>query len=433
MATRLPRLGGARAHVGIRHSMAAVSKVLLQRGRQHWLVVAAALAVTLGAGAASELGLTANSSLKPTTAASASPGAAHSTAGSGKGSGTVALADGAHPMKFGLDYGSTLMSQSPAGIRTSLQDAVTVGAKWVRIDLPWETVQPNNALTYKWGKFDVVADTAKSLGLKIDAVLDATAYWDTTQACKRGTANTTFCPPSSDADFAKFAAAAARRYKNRGVGAWEVWNEPNLAARWWPTPNAPAYAQMLTTVSNAIRGADRGALVLMAGLAAVPDDAKQGFVSQNRFLADVAHVGGSLANVDAVSYHPFSAPTRPSLAGDFADVSGSPDNLLRILQTSGNPKLQIWITESGDTEYDGALPPFGTKPTATQLQGQAAYATDLVRTVSANPNVAADFWFADQDIATEHLYWGLRDETGKARPVFNTLKTAIAACGCSVG
>lgn len=413
--------------------MAAVSKALLQRGRRHWLVAAAALAVTLGAGAAGEFGLTANSSLKPSAAASASPSAAHGKTGPAKGNGTAVLADGAHPMKFGLDYGSTLLSESPAGIRNSLQDAVVEGAKWVRIDLPWETVQPTSALTYKWAKFDVVADTAKSLGLKIDAVLDATAYWDTTQACKKGTSNTTTCPPSSNADFAKFAAAAVRRYKDRGVGAWEVWNEPNLAGRWWPSPNAAAYAQMLSTVSNAIRGADRGAFILMAGLAAVPDDPAQGFISQNRFLADVAHVGGSLANVNAISYHPFSAPTRASQAGDFADVSGSPDNLLRILQTSGNPNVQIWLTEAGDTEYDGALPPFGTKPTATQLQGQAAYATDLVRTVSSNPNIAAAFWFSDQDILVDHLYWGLRDETGKARPVFNTLKAAIAACGCSVG
>jgi hypothetical protein len=324
------------------------------------------------------------------------------------------------------------MSQSPAGIRTSLQDAVTVGAKWVRLDLPWELVQPNNALTYKWGKFDVVADTAKSLGLKIDAVLDATAYWDTTPACKRGTPTTTFCPPASNADFAKFAAAATRRYQNRGVGAWEVWNEPNIAGRWWPSPNAAAYAQMLSTVSAAIREADHGAFILMGGLAAVPDDPAQGYVAHNRYLRDVVSVAGSLANVNAISFHPFSAPTRPSQAGDYAEISGSPDNLLRTLQAGGDPKVQIWLTESGDTEYDGALPPFGTKATATQLQSQAAYATDLVRTVSTNPNIAADFWFADQDILVDHLYWGLRDETGKARPVFNALKAAIAACGCSI-
>lgn len=404
-------------------------KALPQRGRQHWIVVAAALAVTLGAAAAAEAGLTANSGLKPAAPAAGSASAAPPAA---KTSGPP-LAAGAHVMKFGLDYGSTLMNESPGAVRTSLQDAVTLGAKWIRVDLPWETIQPVDAQTSRWGKFDVVADTAQSLGLKIDAILDATAYWDTTPACKKGARDTTICPPSSNADFAKFAAAAVRRYKSRGVGAWEVWNEPNIAGNWWPRPDAAAYAQMLATVSSAIRSADHGAFVLMGGLAAVPDDPVQGYEAHNRFLSAVVAVGGSLAHVDAVSYHPFSAPTPASLAADFADVSGSPDNLLRILQLGGYPKMQIWITESGDTEYDGALPPIGTKTTASQLRGQAAYATDLVRTVSVNPNIAADFWFADEDIPSAHLYWGLRDETGKARPVFDTLKAAIAACGCSVG
>lgn len=400
-----------------------MSKALPGSGRQRWLVVAAALVVTLGAGAAGELGLTANANLKPGQAASASPTAAPA----------VTLAAGAHPTKFGLDYASTLMTESPAEIRASLRDAVTEGAKWIRVDLPWETVQPDDALTYKWGKFDEVADAAKSLGIKIDAILDATAYWDTTPSCKRNVADTTLCPPSSNDDFARFAAAAARRYENRGVGAWEIWNEPNMSGRWWPTPDPAGYARMLDTVAAAIRGVDRNAFVVMGGLAAVPNNQKLGYISQNDFLAGVANVRGGLTNVDAISYHPFSAPTRASQAGDFSDISGSPDNLLRILQLSNNTKVSIWITESGDTEYDGKVLPFGTKPTAAQLQAQAAYAADLVTTVSTNPNVAADFWFADQDIPSENLYWGLRDETGKTRPVFTALRQAIAACGCSVG
>jgi polysaccharide biosynthesis protein PslG len=404
-----------------------VSKALPGSGRQRWLVVAAALVVTLGAGAAGELGLTANANLKPSQAASASTAAT-----SGKIGAAVPLAVGAHPLKFGLDYASTLMTESPAEIRTSLRDAVTEGTKWIRVDLPWETVQPDDALTYKWGKFDEVADTAKSLGIKIDAILDATAYWDTTPACKRAVPDTTLCPPSSNDDFARFAAAAVRRYENRGVGAWEIWNEPNMSGRWWPAPDPVAYTRMLSTVAAAVRGVDRNAFVLMGGLAAVPTNPKLGYISQNDFLAGAANVPGGLTNVDAISYHPFSAPTRASRAGDFSDISGSPDNLLRILQLSNNPKVQIWITESGDTEYDGRVLPFGTTPTAAQLQAQAAYAADLVATVSTNPNVAADFWFADQDIPSQHLYWGLRDETGKTRPVFTALKQAIAACGCSV-
>lgn len=421
--------------------------IRLKRGRTHWLVVAATLTVTLGVGAASELGLTANADIKPpaVTAASAAATPTHGapSASAGKASASAKAttsasakasgpAPGTHPMKFGVDYGSTLMTETPSQIRTSLQDAVSAGAKWIRVDLPWEAVQPTSPWSYNWSRFDVVADAARSLGLNVDAILDATAYWDTTPACKRGTPATTFCPPASNDDFARFATAAVQRYKNRAVRAWEIWNEPNISARWWPSPNAADYAQMLDTVARAIRTADHGAFTVMGGLAAVPDSPKQGYVSQNTYLNSLVGIKGSLADVNAVSYHPFSAPTLPSKAGDYSDVSSSPGNLLSILQTSGNPNVQIWITESGDTEYDGALEPPGTAATAAQLQGQADYATDLVKTVSGNASVAADFWFADQDIPSQNLYWGLRDAAGKARPVSGALKSAIAACGCSV-
>jgi hypothetical protein len=404
-----------------------------KRSRRHWLVVGTALAVTLGAATASALGLSANPSLRHPFGASAANGShpAHTQPGPVTTTmSIVPLAAGAHTMSFGLNYATTLMSETPAQMRASLQDAVALGAKWIRVDLPWEQVQPNNASTYLWSRFDAVADTASSLGLKIDAILDSTAYWDVTAACKKSAADTEFCPPQDDSAFGRFAAAAVKRYKNRGVGAWEIWNEPNISARWWPVPNPADYARMLSTVARSIRGADPGAFIVMGGLAAVPENTARD-LSKLSFLSSVVKISGSMADVNAISYHPFSAPTPPSRAGDFQDVSSSPGNLLSILQANGDGKVQIWITESGTTEYDGALLPAGTTATAAQLQAQADYATDLVKTVSTNPNVAADFWFADQDIPAQDLYWGLRDAKGAARPVFDALKQAIAVCGCS--
>lgn len=376
--------------------------------------VAAAVAVAIGATAASALGLTANPSLKPAAAPAA---AAKATA-------SAPVAD-THPMKFGLDYAGTLFDESPAQVRASLKDAVDIGAKWIRVDLPWEVIQPDDASSYRWGGFDTIVDTAHSLGLSVDAILDSTAYWDTDDACKASHVNTEFCPPSDMSQFARFAATATRRYENKGVDAWEIWNEPNIAERWWPAPSASGYTQMLEALAQAIRGVDPHAYILMGGLAAVPTEASRGYVSQNTFLTDVARSPRALADVDAISYHPFSAPTLPSAAGDFQDVSTAPGNLLAVLQSHGYPNTKIWITESGDQ--------VGAKPTADQLAQQAAYGTDLIRTVTANPNVAADFWFSDQDIPSQGLWWGLRDGTGKERPAYAAVKSAIAACRCSTG
>jgi hypothetical protein len=376
--------------------------------------VAAALAVAIGATAASGLGLTANAALKPAAAPSAEAGPA----------GAAPVAD-THPVKFGLDYAGTLFDETPSQVRASLTDAVDVGAKWIRVDLPWEVVQPEDSSSYQWGGFDTIVRNARSLGLSVDAILDSTAYWDTDHACKASGVNTELCPPADMAQFAQFAATATRRYENQGVDAWEIWNEPNIAERWWPAPSPSGYTQMLDTVAQAVRGVDPHAYILMGGLAAVPDDAARGYVSQNTFLTDVVQTRGALADVDAISYHPFSAPTPPSTAGDFQDISTAPGNLLAILQSHGYPDTEIWITESGE--------PVNARPTAAELAQQAAYATDLIRTVAANPNVAADFWFSDQDIPAQGLWWGLRNGAGTQRPAFGAVKTAIAACGCSVG
>jgi hypothetical protein len=226
--------------------------------------------------------------------------------------------------------------------------------------------------------------------------------------------------------FADFAAAAVRRYQNQGVGAWEIWNEPNIGQRWFPAPDPTGYAQMLSSVSQAIRGVDPHAFVLMGGMAVEADDPAKNVMSQNTFLTDVVQVPGAMADVDAISYHPFSGATPPSTAADFQDISTAQGNLLSILQVNGDPNVQIWLTESG---YSVG----GAGAANSVISAQAAYATNLVKTVSANPNVAADFWFADQDIGSQGLWWGLRDGNGKARPSFGTLKAAIAACGCSVG
>ena len=385
----------------------------IPRSRRHWLVVGLALVLTAAAATAGAAGLTANASLAGKKNTAAAPTVtAHST-----------IAAGAHPMRFGLDYGSTLSTETYAEVRANLQDAVTVGAKWIRVDLAWEQIQPDDSSSYDWGSFDQIVRAAGSLGLKVDAILDATAYWDTSPACKSGEPNTEFCPPADLSYFAGFAAAAATRYANSSVAAWEIWNEPNIDERWWPTPSPSGYAQMLTSVSQAIRGANPKAFILMGGLAVVADPPPAGRITEQDFLTDIAAVPGALADVNAISFHPFTGTLMPSVAGVFQEVSASPDNLLGILQKAGYPSTQIWLTETGMAVQV-------SDPAASVLAQQAAYAANLVRTVSRNSDIAATFWFSDEDIPSQNLYWGLRSAQGQARPSLTAYGAAIKACGC---
>lgn len=389
----------------------------IPRSRRHWLVVALALVLAAGAATAGATGLTANASLsakKDTAAATPAP-TKHST-----------VAAGAHPMKFGLDFASTLSDETSTQIRANLQDAATVGAKWIRVDLAWERIQPDDSSSYDWSSFDKIVQAADSLGLKVDAILDATAYWDTSPACKQDEPNTEFCPPEDMADFADFAAAAARRYANSSVAAWEIWNEPNIDERWWPTPSPSGYARMLSSVSQAIRGVDPKAFILMGGLAIVANPPPAGRDPEQSFLTSVATTPGALADVNAIGFHPFTGTLMPSVAGVFQEISASQGNLLSVLQKAGYPNVQIWLTEAGMS-----VDAVNQDPSAALLALQATYATNLVRTVTENSDIAATFWFSDEDIPSQDLYWGLRNPEGVARPSFTAFQSAIKACGCS--
>ena len=382
----------------------------------HWIVVGCCL-VAVGASTAFAVG--GEPAAKPVSAAAKA---------SAKAGSTAKAANTQHTLSFGLAYGDTLLGTSASTIDTALDDATTLGAHWIRVDLPWESVQPQSGDGYDWSQFDQIAYAAKDRGLKIDAILDDVPSWARESACSANYA----CPPSSFAQFAEFAAAAARHYAPLGINTWEVWNEPNIAA-WAPKPDPAAYERLLADTAVALRGAESDAFIILGGLAAVPNNPKIERMDPFDFLTQVAELGGT-KYVDAVGFHPYSLPVPPSQAANFQTISTSPQNLVSVLQRYGTPNVSIWLTETGAPIYHaGADPTAAQAVTKQQEQAQAAYATNLVQTVAANSYVGADFWYSDQDDMPNRLYFGLRRADGSYRPAFETLKDAIAGCGCNNG
>ena len=388
----------------------------LARPRSHWIVVVCCvLAVTAA-----------------TTAAVMREPSAASAAGSGKSSSTSAKPSQAatvgHSLSFGLAYGDTLYGESQSTINTSLNDAVSIGAKWIRVDFPWTSMQPTSGGAYQWADFDRIASAAQSRGLKIDAVIDEVPQWARESACT----TSFYCAPASDSQFASFAAAAATHYNGYGMSTWEIWNEPNLQA-WAPKPDPVAYTKLLEATSKALRAVQPKAFIILGGLAALPSRADIGRLSAYAFLTQVAALGGT-KYVDAVGYHPYSLPQMPSDAATFQAISSAPENLEAVLQRYGTPNVSIWLNETGAQIDDGATDPTGAKAATKQQEStQAAYATNLVHTVAANDYVGADFWYSDQDAPQNNLYFGLRRANGSYRPAFAALKSAIAGCSCNSG
>ncbi|UCH35106.1 MAG: cellulase family glycosylhydrolase, partial [Armatimonadota bacterium] len=104
--------------------------------------------------------------------------------------------------------------------------------------------------------------------------------------------------------FARFAAAAAGRYRGRGI-IWELWNEPNIGF-WKPQPSVNDYMALAKVVFPAIRQADAGALCAAPATSGIPMD----------FLEECFRQG-LLDLVDGVTVHPYRKQPPETAAEDY--------------------------------------------------------------------------------------------------------------------
>ncbi|MFI8106665.1 cellulase family glycosylhydrolase [Streptomyces sp. NPDC086023] len=336
-------------------------------------------------------------------------------------------------LRVGIAYGDRLVRMSDQELGAALDDAVAVGARWVRADLSWASVQADGPDTFQWEGFDRVVAAVEARGLSLLPILGFTPPWARPAGCADKE-----CRPARPEQFAAFARAAAARYAPRGVHTWEVWNEPNLTRSWKPAPDAGAYTVLLRMTGRALRERDPVAYVILGGLAATRTE--DGDVSQTEFLQEVSVRGGNRL-VDAVGYHPYTYPFLASAVTRWRTawerMEGVRDSIRSVLIANGTPKLPVWITEFGaptngpGAASDGRPGTVGAGVTHVTEQRQALIAEDAVRTAAATPYVAALIWYAERDLGTDRgdneNFFGLRRADGSAKPALGALREAVAA------
>ncbi|MEU6774070.1 cellulase family glycosylhydrolase [Streptomyces sp. NPDC046759] len=337
-------------------------------------------------------------------------------------------------LSFGLSFGDTLTWMTDGQRSEAMNDAKELGVRWLRVDLSWRNIQPDSADQYAWDRFDRVVDAARAHGLDVLPTLSYTPRWAADPNCA-STSQT--CPPADNRQFAEFARRAAERYAPKGVHTWEIWNEPNIKPFWKTGPDAKRYAALLAATAPAIRSVDQHAYLLLGGLAAVDTIPSRQYVSHKTFLAELGRLG-ALKQVDAISYHPYSAPLLPSTGTPtgtrFQDIDRTKDNLVAILARYGRPGMPIWLTETGAPTWGQ-----GKAADSEEAQGtthvtprlQAEYAKDLVTASAAIPSVDVVFWFSYRDVEPEtpnsrsSRHYGLTYYDGRRKPAFAAFEQAI--------
>nr|WP_296778779.1 cellulase family glycosylhydrolase [Rhodococcus sp. (in: high G+C Gram-positive bacteria)] len=212
----------------------------------------------------------------------------------------------------------------------------------VRLPVEWSEIEPS-AGQLDWSALDSEVNAATSHGLAILGVLT----WAPTWAVPPQYALTAHPAPANPADFAQFASAAAERYRDR-ITAWEIWNEPNVAASFGPSADPLRYCAMLTDASRAIRVAAPAALVIAGPTSPAVDSAND--LSPATFVDALYQCDAATFDAptfDAIAMHPYSTPdllSEPSAAWASANEIA---RVRAVMDRRGDSAKKIWFSEFG--------------------------------------------------------------------------------------
>ena len=250
----------------------------------------------------------------------------------------------APPTRFGIAAGGDIQTLAGRERGRYLDGVRQAGAGWIRIDINWAVIQNKGLRSYEWKRFDSVVKAARRRGL---AVLGGIVY---TPEWARPAGTPPRAPPANSADFARFAFRSAKHFGPRGIHAYEIWNEPNIAAFWAPGPDPARYTQLLRQAYAAIKRADRTATVISAGLSPYGGygSADAAHMNPLNFLERM-YANGARGSMDAVGWHPYNFPggLRYHPWSGWSQMSETSPSARSIMRANGDAKKKIWATEWG--------------------------------------------------------------------------------------
>jgi hypothetical protein len=264
--------------------------------------------------------------------------------------------DPAAPSRLGV--GIHLGGVGIAAIRQHLSDLAALGIRYIRTDVDWASAETAPGQYTFPAVLDEMVTAAERLGMRPLLIPDyANPLYDGGATPSSG---------GAIAAYARFATAVAQHYPGADIDVYNEFNGPFNTGACGRTP--ACYMQLVAPTSTSVHAAAPGASLSGPSISGggIDDSWIQAFVGQ-----------GGLADVDALSLHPYVQPAAPEV------MEGSLDRIDAAMAADRKP---IWFTEFGSsTEVGGRSP-----------DQQAA---DLVRATSigAPRGVTRLYWYDGVD------------------------------------
>ena len=214
------------------------------------------------------------------------------------------------------------------------------GIRYVRQSFSWAEIEPAPG-EYAWERYDAIVEALNRRGISPVAVLHRSPAWIRSP----GGATAFDAPPADLTAYERFVSALVSRYGDK-VPFVQLWDLPNQPSHWGnASADAMAYVSLLAVGSNAARGANPNAVVLLAELDPFPGN---GGANDLEFLRQVYNAGGSAffdivaARVDGGARTPYDRSVRPDEAALSRVI------LIReVITAAGDPAKPIWATHYG--------------------------------------------------------------------------------------
>jgi hypothetical protein len=322
---------------------------------------------------------------------------------------------------FGLSVGDSLLGMNTTTLNAQLDAMASLGIGWIRFDIEWPDIQPNNSSTYDWTTMDNLVAAIRAHNLNALAILDYTPDWASTPGCILGDIQ---CAPASSTLFANYASAVVQRYAPQGISAWEIWNEPNTAQFWAPKADCAGYTSLLKAVYPVIKAAEPSSTVITGGLSPAATDGEN--FSPIDFLSCIYSNGGK-NYFDAVGDHPYTYPYTPANDSDGAwnEMSETTPSLRSIMAANGDGAKKIWLTEFGAPTNGPLSQWYVSEASQTEMM------TDAFTAYETYDWAGPLFWYTYNDsgstTSTNENFFGLVRADGTDKPAYDTLKALIAA------
>ena len=311
-----------------------------------------------------------------------------------------------------------------------------MGFGWVKQIFAWRDMEQIEKGHYDWYRPDIIVDAVHGRGLKLLVRLDHQPFWAQEDG---GAVPLESAPPKNYQDFSDFCHALAERYKGR-IGAYQIWNEPNLSREWGDKPPSSAeYVQLLAACYVGIKTADPEAVVISAGLAPTGTDDETA-MPDDKFVRGMYEAGGAeyfdVLGVHAAGYmnpperSPADVEADPALGYRFLTFRHVED-IRQIMIDNGDEAKQIVLLEMGWTTDTNPTHTGYTWYAVTEQQ-QARYLVGAYQWAMAHwrpwIGLMTTIYMADPDWTPDNeQYWFARNRPAFPIPDFRPAYEALKA------